>query len=431
MCSCRTDIAHETRRQLSHRPRTPLIFVCANFPWPLHQGVKLRLYHIVQALATTYDVHLIALTDSGLDILNESGLAAVCGSVHLIPLSSARFKQDGAFPIWNPRISARIDQLVFDRLPSMVRGYHSNDCVSALIALRDHLGAVAVWADTASCAEMALEAGFDRILVDYDDIESEQSARSLQVLPWRPGRVLAMLDVIKTRRYERAMARRFNTIVIARPEDGSHFGPDASRIRVVPNGVLLTDVVNSPSSPNTLLFVGSFGWHPNNEAVEWMTETVMPLILATRPGVRFVAVGQRGSPEWAHRMRTLGAEVHESVGSVRPYYADATVVVAPLRRGSGTKLKVLEAMMIGRPIVATPVAMEGIEAKHDDAVLIADSPADFATAAIRLLDDAMLRDRISIRARAIAESLYSWETIRPAILAAIGSIAPTAGTTRS
>ena len=388
-------------------PRRPLIFVCANFPWPLHQGVKLRLFHIIQVLATEHEIHLIALTDIRQDLLGESGLAAVCKSVRLVPLASARFLRENAFPIWNPKLSVRLRQLLLDPLPSSVRGYHSSDFVAALGALRAACGDVSVWADTAACAEMALEAGFSRVLVDYDDIESEQASRGLALLPWRFGRLLATFDVIKTRRYERTMVRRFSAVVIARSQDNHHFGRDTTRLHVVPNGVLHAEEVGSSSMVDTLLFVGSFGWPPNSEAVEWMVHDVMPRILAERPGVRFVAVGQRGDSDWVTRMRALGTEIHESVESLVPFYADATVVVAPLRRGSGTKLKVLEAMMLGRPILATPVAMEGIEAQHDDAVLVAESAEDFAASALRLLGDHDLRDRLKNRVRTIAETQYS------------------------
>ena len=403
-------------------PRPPIIFACANFPWPLHQGVKLRLYHIIHALAAIYDVHFVVMTDASQALLDESTLESVCKSVNLVPLSSAYCRQFDTFPTSYPKRLARLYQLLFDRFPFMIQDYRSSDYVSVLRALREKLGDAPAWADTAPCAEMALEAGFSRVLVDYDDIESEQSARSLKLLPWRPYRVLAMADVVKTRRYERTMPSRFSTVVIARADDRRHFRRNTTRIHVVPNGVVHTKEIGSASSMETLLFIGSFGWGPNSEAVEWMARAVMPLIRAKRSTVRFVAVGQRGDDGWARRMRALGAEIHESVESVLPFYSEATVIVAPLKRGSGTKLKVLEAMMLGRPILATRVAMEGIEARHDDAVLIADSPEDFAAAALRLLDDAELRDRLKARARSIAETNYSWETIRPSILSAAAAI---------
>ena len=415
------------RSELNTSPRPPIVFACANFPWPLHQGVKLRLYHIIQALVTVYDVHLVVMTDSGRDLIDESGLAEVCSSITLVPMSSAQFRLDDASPFWNSRMAARLRQLFLDRLPSMVRGFQSTDLSRALSALHTDFGDIPFWSDLPAFAELAVRVGFSRVLVDYDDIESEQASRSLKPLAWwRPGRVLVMIDVIKLRRYERTMAQRFSAIVIARPKDVRYFGRDTSRVLLVPNGIALSATLGPQSNDCTLLFVGSFGWGPNSEAVEWMVDFVMPLILAQRPGVRLVAVGQRGSIDWATRMRARGVELFESVDSLVPFYTDATVVVAPLRRGSGTKIKVLEAMMAGRPIVATEVAMEGIQANHDDAVLIANSAADFATATLQLLENSSLRNHIGNRARNIAKSLYAWETIRPAILSAAGAISSSA-----
>jgi polysaccharide biosynthesis protein PslH len=396
--------------------RPQLLYACPHVPWPLHTGGALRLFHILRGLSSTYRVHAVMYGDGEEPAPGE--LAALCESLTIIPVERAHFRQREAFPIWQPSIRRRLSSLLLDELPSLARGYFSDEFVAALAAIRHRAGDLPAWADTAGCAEMVKAAGFSRVLVDYDDIESEQAMRSLERMRWGIGRALGAIDARKLRRYEERLPDRFSAVVIARDEDHARVGSRPNRTYVVPNGVSTVSVTSDAPEVGNVLFVGSFGWEPNADAVEWFASEILPALRLARPSVRFVAVGRAGASGWSARMRALGVELYESVPSVEPFYARASIVVAPLRAGSGTKLKVLEAMMAGRPLVATPIAMEGIAARHEDGVLVAESADAFMQSCVRLLDDDVLRTRLAEQARAIVTEHYTWEAIRPAILTA-------------
>jgi glycosyltransferase involved in cell wall biosynthesis len=392
-------------------------------PWPLHSGWQLRAFHIVEALAARHAVHVVLYADeSDRGALAESPLAARVEQITVVPMEQALFRAAGAFPIWHTSPRRRVTALLRDPWPSHIRGWYSDAFENALRERRAELGDVPVWADTAPCAEMARRAGFTRILVDYDDIESEQTVRALGRLRWGASRMLASADARKLGRYERGLVRRFGAVVLARPEDRPRLGVAQDRIFVVPNGVATRPLLADAHDGRTLLFVGSFGWEPNADAVEYFAREVMPRIRQDRPDARFVAVGRAGSPDWANRMRTLGVTVFESVPDVTRFYADAAAVVVPLRAGSGTKLKVLEAMMYGRPMVASTIAMEGIDGRDGDAVLVADAPELQAQACIRLLRDPSLGRALALRARAIVEAHYTWDAVATATYAAVAAI---------
>jgi polysaccharide biosynthesis protein PslH len=259
-------------------------------------------------------------------------------------------------------------------------------------------------------------------VVDYDDIESEMLGRMVQGMRSGVGRWLFQLDLWKLARYERGLRQRFSSVIVARPEDRDRVGRTIGAFRVVPNGVTLQPRVSGTPDQHRLLFVGSFGWGPNADAVEWFATDVLPLLQRTHPTVRFSAVGRRGSAGWADRMVALGVDLHQSAPDLVPHYAQASIIVVPLRSGSGTKLKVLEAMMFGRPIVASPIAMEGIDASDGDAVLVATTAQEFADAIRRLFDDPALGLRLAERARAVVDAHYSWDVIRPLIVAAASDV---------
>jgi polysaccharide biosynthesis protein PslH len=414
----------ERRQPLPHEdPRPDLVYACFVVPWPLDSGGKQRVYHVIAALTTAYRVHLVVAGEPHEQpALEASGLPALCASVHLVPQADALRISSGSYPIWNPSILVRVRQLLADPLPSLVRGMFGPRYLATLTRLRQQLGDVGFWGDNAPGGELGRAAGFSRIVVDYDDIESEMQGRTVDGMRHGIGSVLFQLDVWKLARYERRLRQRFTSVIVARPEDRDRVGRTSGAIRVVPNGVTPQPRVSGVPDPTTVLFVGSFGWGPNADAVEWFATEVLPLVRRTHAAARFVAVGRRGNAAWADRMVALGVELYQSVPDLVPYYEQATIVVAPVRAGSGTKLKVLEAMMFGRPLVASPIAMEGIDATDGDAVLVAATPEQFADAVRRLFDDPAAGRRLADRARAIFDAQYTWDVIRPQIVAAASDV---------
>lgn len=162
-----------------------------------------------------------------------------------------------------------------------------------------------------------------------------------------------------------------------------------------------------------MVFTGKMDFRPNIDAMLWFCNEILPRIRAEIPRVHIVIVGQKPAPRVAALGKQQGVEVTGSVPDTRPYITDAAVYVVPLRMGSGTRLKVLEAMAMGKAIVSTARGVEGIDLIPECHALIADIPDAFARAVVALLRDAERRRALGQAARALAEAKYDWRAIVP------------------
>jgi polysaccharide biosynthesis protein PslH len=184
-------------------------------------------------------------------------------------------------------------------------------------------------------------------------------------------------------------------------------------VDVVPNGVDVRRFAppDAPGEPDRLLFSGTLDYPPNAEGIAWFADEVLPRLRVRRPGVRLTVVG-RNPPR---RVRALDADpaidVTGWVDDLAPYQRAAAVAVAPLRSGSGTKLKVLEALAVGRPLVATSVAAEGIDVVDGVHLLVRDDPPAFAEAVADLLEDRDRAERLAIAGRRLVVDRYDWNVL--------------------
>jgi glycosyltransferase involved in cell wall biosynthesis len=161
------------------------------------------------------------------------------------------------------------------------------------------------------------------------------------------------------------------------------------------------------------------GYDPNADAVKWFMRDVMPAILRQHPPARFAIVGKEAGPAVQALHDGRHCIVHGGVPDVTPFYAGAGLVVVPIRLGAGTRLKVLEALMLGKPIVATTMAIEGIDLKPGVHVEIADTPEEFARTCVALLQDEPRRRRLAEAGRQRVIELYQWSHIGDLATAAI------------
>jgi len=187
----------------------------------------------------------------------------------------------------------------------------------------------------------------------------------------------------------------------------------AAKLSIIENGVDCANLRPLPPALNSsqLLFVGVMAYPPNADAVVHFCKSILPLIRRAIPEVRLTVVGHAPPME----VQTLASSGEVSVtGFVNdpiPYYAGASVCVVPLRAGGGTRLKILEAMALGRPVVTTSIGCEGLDVTDGEHLLIGDTAADFAQQVVRLLSEQELRNRIVVAARSLVEKRYDWTII--------------------
>jgi glycosyltransferase involved in cell wall biosynthesis len=228
-----------------------------------------------------------------------------------------------------------------------------------------------------------------------------------------PDRALLGLKAGLVERFETRLARRFDRVIaVSERERALLLAADpALWVAVVENGVdasALTPLAEEPSS-RELLFVGNLAYRPNADAVRWLAEAILPRVRADLPEARLRVVGRGASRGLQRLAEAHGVAFEGEVSDVRPHYRRALLAVVPLRAGGGTRLKVLEAMALGRPVVSTAIGCEGLPARDGEHVLLADSPEAFAAAVIRLAGDEALRARLRAAARRLVEERFDWD----------------------
>jgi polysaccharide biosynthesis protein PslH len=164
--------------------------------------------------------------------------------------------------------------------------------------------------------------------------------------------------------------------------------------------------------PNSLVFTGSMDWLPNEDAILYFAEAILPLVKQECPEVTLEVVGRNPS-----RKLRVAAEREKSlrltgwVEDIRPFLARGSVCIVPLRIGGGTRLKIFEAMAMAKPVISTTVGAEGLPVQSGKDLILADTPNDFAQSVICLLRDEHLRRRLGNGARTLVEENYSWRRV--------------------
>ncbi|MBC7226324.1 MAG: glycosyltransferase [Thermoflexales bacterium] len=291
-------------------------------------------------------------------------------------------------------------------------------------------------------AELARSGEFDRVHIEhlraarlvravpgiptvYDSVDciSLLFEQTMAQTPRWTSRLLAALDLGRTRRYEARLLARYNRVVVSSRRDkealealARRYLPPLARpapITVVTNGVDLEYFrpQNGPRDSRTVVFTGKMSYHANVAGALYFAHQVLPLIWARDPEVRFWVVG-KDPPEVVQRLaRDPRILVTGTVDDLRPYLAQATVAVCPIPYAVGIQNKVLEAMAMGTPVVCTRAAAEGLEARPGEDLLVADTAEAFAHHVLRVLEDPALAERLGAAGRRYVETCHDWRSI--------------------
>jgi glycosyltransferase involved in cell wall biosynthesis len=228
------------------------------------------------------------------------------------------------------------------------------------------------------------------------------------------------LEARKLASAERKWCPQFDVNAVVSEEEGvvlSRASPGL-RVRVVPNGVD-TEYFTPRADPGTrtILFCGSMDMHPNQEAMEYFVRQVWPRIVAQAPDVNLKVVGRK-PPEWLNEVARTDPRIQVTgfVDDVREYFKQAAVCICPILSGGGTRLKILDSLAMGVPVVATSFAASGLSLGHDKHLLLADTDEQFAEYTLHLLRDLSLRCRLSSAGAERVNQVYSWTVVGQALL---------------
>jgi glycosyltransferase involved in cell wall biosynthesis len=388
-----------------------ILALTSRVPWPPREGHQLRSYHVLDALASRYEVHLLSCLRGDDDPAATSPLRDKLAGFEALPIPAERSRAALV------RTGARAG---LTRTPFVVAKY-------AFSALRRRVEELAGQFDLGHVDMLPLMAIIDGIdpripvVLNAHNVEHALLAARLDVEQRLPARAFLRNQLPKLRAFERDACRRASIVLACSEDDAAQLRQTAPNtpVQVVPNGVDLD--LNRPGSippkPSQMVFVGQMGWFPNRDGVEWFLAEILPRILAERPDARFVVVGKTGSLVIPEDLRA-NVELAGFVDDVRQPVLESAVYVAPLRAGSGTRLKVLEAMALGKAIVSTRIGAEGIELDPGRDALFADDADGFAHCVLRLMGHPEEVEALGAAARRAAELRYGWTGIGRAMLPA-------------
>jgi glycosyltransferase involved in cell wall biosynthesis len=256
------------------------------------------------------------------------------------------------------------------------------------------------------------------VLSLHNVASAQYRAQARSSPPWR-----AAGDRLKLRLalgVERRVLPRFDAVVCVSERERELAAATApgSSVEVVPNGVDCRRLRPLPDrgGAKAVLFVANLEYRPNLEAAEWLCRGVLPALARARPEATVKLVGPGGGRRLASLGRIPGVELTGPVDDLASHYGDAGVAVAPLLAGGGTRLKVLEAMALGRPVVSTSIGCEGLGVTPGEHLLVADDPERFAEAIARLLGSAAERASLASAGRALVEREYDWGRCASALI---------------
>ena len=260
-------------------------------------------------------------------------------------------------------------------------------------------------------------------LLNKDDVEHLIIRRYLAFERSKSRRLYGMLEAVKVKRWERMVCRQMRSILACSDVDRlflQQLAPDIP-ISVLPNVVDTEHYVPTDGGePLTVLYQGGMDWHPNRDAVEFFASTILPQLRARVPGVRFRVAGRAPSNDFRRQFAAnRDIEFTGTVPDMRDEIAKAAVCVVPLRIGSGTRLKILEAGAMAKSIVSTPLGAEGLELREGEEIVLAKEPEVFAEAVASLLRDAGRRHALGRAARLRVEKHYSFPVFQAALRGAL------------
>lgn len=372
-------------------------------PYPPDTGGKIRSHHLLRALSQRFTVDLYTVYyGEGPCEAHIRALEEHCRRV--VPLCLEKH--------WRTRDRVRRTLASLPRSVDYFRTAHSLELARQLLCDRRYDLVIADEIHMTPYAELAPD--LPRI-VGRQKVDHAHYRQMARARPWGLQKVLDLVEATQLRRYERAKMPFYHACVACSQQDAVAIQQDAPGIPilVIPNGADLTVFVPSGrprSKAPTLLYVGSMHYYPNIDAVQFFLEDIYGLVRQEVPDVHVQIVGHAPTPAIQQFGQLPSVEVTGSVPDVRPYYEQAAVFLVPLRLGGGTRLKIVEAMAMGLPVVSTAVGAEGLDIHPGQDILIADDAPSFAQSVTKLLSDSDLRDSISKGGRLLARR-YDWREL--------------------
>jgi glycosyltransferase involved in cell wall biosynthesis len=395
-----------------------LLFLTGQVPYPSHAGGALRTFGLLKGLHEAgYTVDLMTFTEAGQPDPAQTPLVAMCNEIVTVPAPRRSIRE-------------RVADMLFTANADMARRFFSSKFQARLRSQLAHADYDLVQIESLEMAAYlpAIRAVRPAVHVIYDSFNAEfDLQRGMYQIERRslaglPGAIYSLIQWRRLIRYERSVCQKVDRVIAVSEADAEAFrqlAPGAA-VDVVPNGIFADEYAQTPQQLElgsaALLFTGTMNYRPNVDAVVWFADHVLGEIRKVVPEARLFVVGNKPHGRLDSIRQRADVEVTGFVQDVLPFLHGAAVYVAPLRMGSGTRLKLLQAMAAGCAVVSTHIGAQGLNATPGHEIVIADDASSFAQATIALLRDPAGRARLGQAARDLVCKQYDWSVILPRLL---------------
>jgi len=382
-----------------------VLFIAHRVPYPPDKGERVRAFHEIQALAARWRVTLAALAHRPEDFQAAEALARWCERVLVARAGGAPGLARGALALLRGR--------------SVTEGYFGSRALQRAIrdeAAREPFDLVVAYSSGTLPHALAVPA--PARVMDLVDVDSIKWASYADASRW-PRRWFCRLESRRVARLERRAVEACQAVFLVSPEEARALGAAGDGIGAMGNGVdtaYFTPAARGAAAAPSLVFTGTMDYRPNVDGVRWFVREVWPGLKREVPNLVFTIVGRDPTRDVLRLAEVPGVRVTGAVPDVRPYLREATAAVVPLLIARGIQNKVLEAMAMGRAVIASPGAIEGLEVERGVDLLEAETAEEWRRCIVDLLADAGLRGRLERSARACVVSRYAWDArMRPLV----------------
>ncbi len=394
-----------------------ILYIGREVPFPSDTGAKMRTGNIIKRLAARHNIYLICYGDK--NTAEHDSLKAVCQEYVVIPPPREFMKNKGVALYWSVLkgllssrplgVTSRFSPLMKEGIAGWLKE-QSIDCIMC---------------DTVYQA-VYIPAGPCRTVLNEQNVESTIIRRYALLEKNLLKKAYAYYEYWRMARLEREIWGKMDCIFACSDTDKEAIlaKVKTAKVEVIPNGVDVPDLLEDVREiPCSIVYTGLMSWHPNEDAVMYFVKDIYPLVKERVPEAAFWIVG-KGPSEKLRQLCAGDASIHVTgfVETVTPYIMQSQVCAVPLRIGSGTRLKILEAMALKKAIVSTSIGCEGLEVTGHEDILIADDPQSFAGHIVDLLRDEDKRRQLAERGRGLVDKKYRWEVIGDKITAVIQAL---------
>lgn len=379
-----------------------VLWLTYDLPYPLTAGGKIRAYHLIKGLAKNHQITLFAYIRSSDQLKDANGLKKYCQKVET-------FKRT---PVWslNHLLGAS-----FSSLPGAAALYEHQKLKNQLTKeLKNRLYDLVHFESFYPALYLPLVKSLGvKTLMGNENVEYKIYQRFIKNLPFYllPVKLPLAFDVWRMRSFERGLWKKADANIAVSEGDAKEIETATGRpCSVIPNGVEITSCrppVTS-SQPPKILFIGNLKYIQNDQAMRWFLAEIWPRIKKDFPTVRLELVSGY-KPAWLERYLDQIIFTEDAKTPARDFLREASVFIVPVHTAGGTRIKILEAMGAGIPVVSTTVGIEGIKAAPGIHALLADDPVSFAQKTAQLLKNGDQRRQIGARGQLLVKSKYTWE----------------------